>query len=241
MPAPFRLSPALRAATALLLLGGGLVACAPQQTGTTYNSAMLGRTASVSYGTIIGLRPVQVQGNGSGVGTAAGAVAGGVAGSFVGGDWRSNALAGLGGAIIGGLAGNAIGQGVSGGNAVEFFIREDNGGDISVVQTNEESLQQGDRVVISRGDRTRLTRAAGGPPPPAYAPQGYTPQGYAPQQGYTPAAGYAPGQGGYAPTQGYVPEPGPAGYAAQPGGVPVYSPANPGAPAYAPGYGGGLK
>jgi outer membrane lipoprotein SlyB len=230
MPAPFRLSPALRAATALLLLGGGLVACAPQQTGTTYNSAMLGRTASVSYGTIIGLRPVQVQGNGSGVGTAAGAVAGGVAGSFVGGDWRSNALAGLGGAIIGGLAGNAIGQGVSGGNAVEFFIREDNGGDISVVQTNEESLQQGDRVVISRGDRTRLTRAAGGPPP----------QGYAPQQGYTPQQGYAPSQG-YAPQQGYVPEPGPAGYAAQPAGVPVYSPVNPGVPAYAPGYGGALR
>ncbi|WP_194163327.1 outer membrane lipoprotein [Teichococcus oryzae] len=159
-----------RAAACLLVLGGGLAACAPQQTGTTYSSGAVGRAASVSYGTIVGLRPVHVQGGGSGVGTAAGAIAGGVGGSFIGGDWRSNALAGLGGAILGGLAGNAIGGGVSGGNAVEYFIREDNGGDISVVQTGEEGLQAGDRVVIVRGDRTRISRAAGGPPQGAYVP-----------------------------------------------------------------------
>ncbi|MCQ4162311.1 hypothetical protein NON00_20575 [Roseomonas sp. GC11] len=171
MPAPSRLSSGLRAGLALLLLGGAVAACAPQQTGTTYSAAALGRAASVSYGTIVGMRPVTVQNeSGAAVGTAAGAVAGGVAGSFIGGDWRSNALAGLGGAVIGGLAGNAIGRGVSTANAVEFFIREDRGGDISVVQTNEEGLQVNDRVVISRGDRTRISRAAGGPPPAAYAP-----------------------------------------------------------------------
>ncbi|HWL82987.1 MAG TPA: glycine zipper 2TM domain-containing protein [Roseomonas sp.] len=159
-----------RVALSVLLLSGTVAACAPQQTGTSYSPAALGRTASVSYGTIIGTRPVEIQGSGSGVGTAAGAVAGGVAGSFIGGDWRSNALAGLGGAVLGGLAGNAIGRGTTGGQAVEFFIREDQGGDISVVQTNEEGLQAGDRVAISRGDRTRITRAAGGPPSGAYAP-----------------------------------------------------------------------
>ncbi|WP_419899859.1 glycine zipper 2TM domain-containing protein [Roseomonas sp. USHLN139] len=170
MPAPSRLSRGLRAGLALLLVGGTLAACAPQYTGSTYSSGAMGRAASVSYGTIIGMRPVEVQGNGAGVGTAAGAVAGGVAGSFIGGDWRSNALAGLGGALIGGLAGNAIGRGVSSGTAVEFFIREDTGRDISVVQTNEEQLQPNERVVISYSDRTRISRAAGGPPPAAYAP-----------------------------------------------------------------------
>lgn len=162
--------PVLRAGIAALLIGGAVSACAPQQSGSSFSSASMGRAASVSFGTIIGMRPVHVQGSGSGIGTAAGAVAGGVAGSFIGGDWRSNALAGLGGAVLGGLAGNAIGSGVSGGNAVEFFIREDQGGDISVVQTNEEGLQVNDRVVISRGDRTRLSRAAGGPPPGAFPP-----------------------------------------------------------------------
>ena len=200
MPRPTRPNPALRAGLALMLLAGGLAACAPQQTGSTYSANAMGRAAYVSYGTIVGLRPVRVQGNGGGAGTAAGAVAGGVAGSFIGGDWRSNALAGLGGAIVGGLAGNAIGQGVSSTNAVEFYVREDRGGDISVVQTNEENLQMGDRVVISRGDRTRLSRAAGAPPPgygqPGYAPQSYNQPGYAPQQGYGGVASY-PGQPGY--------------------------------------------
>lgn len=187
MPAPSRLSRSLRAGLAVMLIGGTVAACAPQQTGATYSSAAIGRAASVSYGTIVGMRPVQVQGNSSGVGTAAGAVAGGVAGSFIGGDWRSNALAGLGGAVLGGLAGNAIGRGVSDGQAVEFFVREDQGGDISVVQTNEEGLQVNDRVVIARGDRTRLSRAAGGPPPGAYAPPpaayGTAPYGTPPAHG----------------------------------------------------------
>ena len=173
---------------AVALLAGGVSACAPQDTGAVYSTGALGRTAMVSYGTIVGTRPVTVRGNGSGVGTVAGAVAGGVAGSFIGGDPRSNVLGGLGGALLGGLAGNAIGSGVSSGQAAEFTVREDTGGDFQVVQTNEEGLQAGDRVVISRGDRTRLSRAAGGPPPPA----AYAPQAVPQQPGYGAPAGYAP-------------------------------------------------
>ncbi|HEY8612854.1 MAG TPA: glycine zipper 2TM domain-containing protein [Roseomonas sp.] len=184
MPARHLATPILRAGLAAVLLVGGLAACAPQNTGGTYSTATIGRSASVSYGTIVGTRPVMVRGDGGGIGTAAGAVAGGVAGSFIGGDVRSNVLGGLGGALIGGLAGNAIGTGVSSGQAVEFTVREDTGGDFQVVQTNEEGLQAGDRVVISRGDRTRLSRAAGGPPAPVYPQRGYgAPMGYAPNPG----------------------------------------------------------
>jgi outer membrane lipoprotein SlyB len=148
---------------AALALIATVPACAPANTGTTVSRAGLGSAASVSFGTIVGTRPVQVQGSG-GVGTLAGAAAGGLAGSFVGGDWRSNALAGIGGAIVGGLAGSAVERGVTGGTAIEFIVREDRGGDIAVVQTNEEGLQVGDRVVVTRGDRVRLSRAADGPP-----------------------------------------------------------------------------
>jgi outer membrane lipoprotein SlyB len=179
MRVPTRPLPLL-AALALIAL---VPACAPQNTGSTVSASAMGGAAHVSYGTIVGSRPVQVQGSGRGVGTIGGAVAGGVAGSFIGGDWRSNALAGLGGALLGGLAGNAIEGGVTRGTAIEFIVREDRGGDIAVVQTNEEGLQVNDRVVITRGDRVRLSRAAGGPPPGAYVPpQGaYAPPGYAPQ------------------------------------------------------------
>jgi outer membrane lipoprotein SlyB len=154
----------LVAAMGLLAL---VPACAPTNANTSVPAYAVGSAASVAFGTIVGARPVQVQGRQSGVGTLAGAAAGGVAGSFIGGDWRSNALAGIGGAIVGGLAGNAIERGVTQGQAVEFFVRLDRGGadPIAIIQTNEEALQVGDRVVITYGDRVRLSRAAGGPPP----------------------------------------------------------------------------
>ncbi|WP_372621511.1 glycine zipper 2TM domain-containing protein [Falsiroseomonas sp.] len=169
---------------AALALVATVPACAPANTGSTVSARGLGGAASVSYGTIVGSRPVQVQGGGTGIGTVGGAVAGGLAGSFIGGDWRSNALAGLGGALLGGIAGSAVDRGVTSGTAIEFVVREDRGGDIAVVQTNEEALQVGDRVVITRGDRVRLSRAAGAPPP-GYAPA----PGVAPQSGYVPQAG----------------------------------------------------
>ena len=159
------LSRALPLAAALALLAV-VPACAPANTGTTYSSRAMGGAAYVDYGTIVGTRPVTVAGSQTGVGTVGGAGAGGLAGSFIGGDWRSNAIAGVGGAILGGLAGTAIERGVTQGQAVEFIVPQDRGGDIAVVQTNEEGLQAGDRVMISRGDRVRLSRAAGGPVPP---------------------------------------------------------------------------
>lgn len=148
----------LLAAAALLL---AVPACAPANTGSTIAARDMGRAASVSFGTIVRAREVQVAGT-TGVGTLAGAAAGATAGSFIGGDTRSNILAGIGGAIIGGIAGSAIERGATGGTAVEFVVREDRGGDIAVVQTNEEGLQVGDRVMVTRGDRVRLSRAAGG-------------------------------------------------------------------------------
>jgi outer membrane lipoprotein SlyB len=190
---------ASRFAAGLLLLGG-LAGCAPVYSNTTYAPYAVGRPAAVSYGTIVGLRPVTVQGGQPGIGTAAGAVAGGVAGSFIGGDWRSNLLGGLGGAVLGGVVGNAVERGTSTGQAVEFFVRQDGGGDISVVQSNEENLQYNDRVVIIHGDTTRISRAGGEAPPLAAAP---------PPAPY-PSAHPAPG--------------GPAYYEQAPQGVRTYTP-----------------
>ncbi|MCC6720083.1 MAG: glycine zipper 2TM domain-containing protein [Acetobacteraceae bacterium] len=121
----------------------------------------MGRTAQVSYGVIVSMRPVTIQGGRSGVGTLGGAAAGGVAGSFIGGDPRSNVLGAIGGAIIGGLAGSAVEGSASTGQAMEFIIREDSGQTISVVQTNEEGFQPNERVVLTRGARTRIARVAG--------------------------------------------------------------------------------
>ena len=62
------------------------------------------------------------------------------------------------GAILGAVGGPA-GQGASEA-AFEFVIREDNGQTLSVVQANPAGLRPGERVVLSMGTRTRLSRAA---------------------------------------------------------------------------------
>ena len=148
-------------AAALLCLPLGLAACAPARTNTTYSANEIGRSAEVSFGNIVSMRQVSVQGQQSGVGTLGGAVLGGAAGSYIGGrDPRANILGAVAGAIVGGVAGSAAEGSLSQGTAVEFVIREDNGRTITVVQTNEDNFQPGERVVLSRGARTRIARAA---------------------------------------------------------------------------------
>lgn len=156
-----RLAPALRVVAVLLLAGPVLAACGPAQTANTVQARSLGQAGAVSTGTIVAMRPVQVQGT-SGIGAPVGAVAGGVLGSGIGGGWRANALGAIGGAVVGGFAGAAIEQGVTGGTAVEFIIRDDRGGEIAVVQTNEDRLMVGDRVRVVQAERTRITRLAPG-------------------------------------------------------------------------------
>ncbi len=156
--------PAHAAAVLAALLG--VAACAPRTTNTTYGAADIGRTASVSFGTIVSMRPVAVAADNSGIGAIGGAAAGGVAGSFIGNnDIRANLLGAIGGALVGGVVGNAVENQAGQGQAVEFIIQEDGGPTVSVVQTNELNFVPGERVVITRGARTRLARGA--PPPPA--------------------------------------------------------------------------
>ena len=54
----------------------------------------------------------------------------------------------------------ADGRGQSNDNRamVEFIVRADDGATLSIVQSNAAGFRNGDRVVILRGDRTRLAR-----------------------------------------------------------------------------------
>jgi outer membrane lipoprotein SlyB len=148
---------------AILALGAGLTACAPASN-TTVDRYALGSSGYVSYGTIVGMRPVSVSGTRSGIGAGTGAVAGGLVGSTIGGDWRARTVGGVIGAVAGGIAGAAIEEGVTRGDAMEFIIRDDSGQTRSVIQTNELGLTVGERVVMTQTDRVRLSRAGGAAP-----------------------------------------------------------------------------
>ncbi len=149
-----------RAVFVSLSLSLGLAACSnappPNSTYTPYG---FGRAAPVTYGTIVSMRNVAVQGQGSDVGAFGGAALGGVGGSFLGGSsFRGSLLGAIGGALLGGLGGAAVDSVMnSPAHAVEFIIKQDDGQTISVVQSNESRLLPGERVAIIHGDHTRLT------------------------------------------------------------------------------------
>lgn len=149
--------------SALLLLFG-IAACAPA-TNTTVERQALGIQGTVYRGTIIAMRPVAVSGTRSGIGPAAGAVGGGFLGSTIGGDWRARTVGGVVGALAGGVVGGAIEEGATRGEAMEFIIRRDSGGERVVTQTNELGLQIGERVMVTETDRARLSREVLGTAP----------------------------------------------------------------------------
>jgi len=119
-----------RFALALIALLG-VSACAPGTTSSAYPDGS-GAAKRVSYGVVVSRRPIEAVGERSG------------------GDVR--------GAILGAV-GVPTGE-EPGTPAFEFIVREDGGQTVSVVQTNEAELRPGERVVLSMGTRTRLSRAA---------------------------------------------------------------------------------
>ncbi|MCA3272645.1 MAG: glycine zipper 2TM domain-containing protein [Roseomonas sp.] len=153
----------LRRLSAFLLLFG-LAACAPQ-TNSTVDRNALGIQGTVERGTIIAMRPVAVSGTRSGIGATAGAVGGGFLGNTFGGDWRARTVGGVVGALAGGVAGAAIEESATRGEAMEFIIRRDVGGERVVTQTNELGLQVGERVMVTETDRARLSREVPGTAP----------------------------------------------------------------------------
>lgn len=134
--------------------------CARGPGPNTYESREVNQAAVVERGTIVSMRPVSVEGSGR-TGTLIGGAAGGVAGSFIGGDWRSNLLAGIAGAVIGGVAGGAAERSITATTATEFIVELERGGTIAVVQGNDQGLRVGDTVTVLRGERTRLTPTRG--------------------------------------------------------------------------------
>jgi outer membrane lipoprotein SlyB len=94
------------------------------------------------------MRPVLMQvGNTGAVGSAAGLAD------------RADVRGSILGAIGDPPAGISKGKLANHGAPVEFIVRRDDGQIISVVQTNDDKFQPGDRTLLTQGAQTRLARA----------------------------------------------------------------------------------
>ena len=142
--------------TMTVLLSG----CTSSLTGDTYSRDEARRVQTVRMGTIVALRPVQIEGTKTPIGAATGAVIGGVGGSAIGGG-RGSIVTAVIGAVAGGLLGSAAESGLTKTQGVEITVREDDGSTRAYVQQVEPNqvFRTGERVRIMTVDGTsRVTQ-----------------------------------------------------------------------------------
>lgn len=141
-------------AITMVLLSG----CASNRTssGDTFTSAQARQLHIVTYGTLISVRPVTIQGGdgNNALGTIGGGVVGGFLGNTVGGG-SGRGLASAAGAVGGAAAGAGIQNAANRSAGVELEIRRDDGITIMVIQALGTSrFHVGQRVAIATNGAT---------------------------------------------------------------------------------------
>lgn len=134
-----------------------LAGCANESmSGDVYSSSQAKQIQTVTFGTLVSVRPVKIQGDESSntIGAVGGAVLGGLLGNTIGGG-TGRTLATAAGAVAGGVAGNSVGELAGRTSGYELEIRTDNKENIVVVQkAGNTKLSPGQRVRMARSGNT---------------------------------------------------------------------------------------
>ena len=113
-------------------------------------AAQSGAVESVSYGTIVSAKAVQIQGGPTKSKAAAGAAVGVVAGAAIAGHGHH-----FGGAVVGGMVGAAVGSAADKAESVkpgtELIIKLDSSQEVAIQIPGEQKFLQGDRVRLTSG------------------------------------------------------------------------------------------
>lgn len=135
--------------------------CASSLTGDSYNRYDARQVQNISYGNIVELKLVKIEGTKSPIGAIAGAALGGVAGNTIGGG-SGRTLMTIIGAVGGGLLGNQGEELLTRSNGVEIVVKLDDGntkGFVQEVNPNEQ-FNVGDRVRLSTvNGKTRVVKS----------------------------------------------------------------------------------
>lgn len=122
---------------AVSMIGLSLAGCVSSSglSGDVYSASEAKQVQSVTYGTIVHTRAVQIQSgdDSNAIGAIGGAVLGGFLGNTIGGG-TGRSLATAAGAVAGGVAGQGVQGAMNKTQGVELEIRKDDGNTILVVQ-----------------------------------------------------------------------------------------------------------
>ncbi|RLM21255.1 hypothetical protein BIY29_13940 [Brenneria alni] len=140
------------------LAGITLAGCANTSTlsGDVYSASEAKQVQTVTYGTIVSTRPVQIQAgeDANVIGALGGAVLGGFLGNTIGGG-SGRSLATAAGAVAGGVAGNSATDALNRTQGVELEIRKDDGSTVMVVQKQGDTkFSAGQRVAMASNGRS---------------------------------------------------------------------------------------
>ena len=131
----------------ILVLSLALPACST--TGSkVFNAGEAQQIQQVSFGTVLAVEEVRVEGDGAHTGAIIGGITGAAVGSLFGGG-SGKVLSVLGGALAGGVLGHGIEGQVRSFDAYQLTIELENGSNIVVVQRKDEQF-------FTRGDRVRV-------------------------------------------------------------------------------------
>ncbi|WP_414163807.1 outer membrane lipoprotein SlyB [Superficieibacter sp. BNK-5] len=138
---------------AVSMIGFTLAGCVNNSglSGDVYSASEAKQVQNVTYGTIVNVRPVQIQGgnDSNAIGAIGGAVLGGFLGNTIGGG-AGRSLATAAGAVAGGVAGQGVQGSMNKTQGVELEIRKDDGNTIMVVQKQGDSkFSAGQRVAMA--------------------------------------------------------------------------------------------
>ena len=142
---------------AVSMIGFTLAGCVSSSglSGDVYSASEAKQVQSVTYGTIVHTRAVQIQG-GDDSNAIGGAVLGGFLGNTIGGG-TGRSLATAAGAVAGGVAGQGVQGAMNKTQGVELEIRKDDGNTIMVVQKQGSTpFSVGQRVAIA-GSGSQVT------------------------------------------------------------------------------------
>ncbi|HCH51511.1 MAG TPA: hypothetical protein DEV59_12610 [Proteus sp.] len=118
--------------------------------GDTYSASQAKQAQSVTYGTIVSVRSVNIQAGSDEnlLGAVGGAVLGGLLGNTIGGGSGRN-LATAAGAIAGGMAGQQAQGALNTTKGIQLEVRLDSGKTVAVVQKADNTVyRQGQRVAV---------------------------------------------------------------------------------------------
>ncbi|HHA0034999.1 TPA: glycine zipper 2TM domain-containing protein [Yersinia enterocolitica] len=135
-----------------------LTGCANNNTlsGDVFSASQAKQVQTVTYGTLLSVRPVTIQGGDDNnvMGAIGGAVLGGFLGNTVGGG-TGRSLATAAGAVAGGMAGQGVQGAMNRTDGVQLEVRKDDGTTILVVQKQGSTrFSVGQRVMLASSGST---------------------------------------------------------------------------------------